>query len=346
MTKVSRRATFAATLALAMGAFTACGSEDPDTTAAPAEGESTESTESTDSTDLPVVQFGATTNPSSIGTVAAVIEQENLDEACGIQLEFTQFSPDAADIALLSGQTNVGYFGYNSWAGSPDKLDRLRMIAPLQAEHGTLYVPEGSSAQTLEDLKGKKIALLPPVSGQYQDFRLLVAKMGMSLEEDFSPVTGPPPAIEAFLRRGEVDAAILFEPNATNLERSGGFRPIFSLNEQWESLTGNPLYMLGVSANADWLEDGHDAEAACAVEAVRGATRMLAEDPSVYEGLSDILGAEDAAHLEALTENLGSIYTPETAEEAEEAIKAQLDEAAELGVIPSAPDTVFTPVEG
>lgn len=334
--RISRPAAFVAGLGLALGALTGCGSEDPGSTAAP-DGENAE---------LPVVRFGATTNPSSIGTVAAVIDERNLDEACGIQMEFSQFSPDAADIALLSGQTDVGYFGYNSWAGSADKLDRLRMLAPLQAEHGTLYVPEDSSAQSLEDLKGKKIALLPPVSGQYQDFKLLVAKMGMDLEKDFSPVTGPPPAIEAFLRRGEVEAAILFEPNATNLERSGGFRPIFGLNEQWESLTGNPLYMLGVSANAGWLEAGHEEEAACAVEAVREATTLLAEDPSVYEGLSDILGAKDDAHLQTLTENLGSIYTPQAAEEAEEAVKAQLDEAAELGVIPNAPDTVFTPLEG
>lgn len=337
--KVSRRATFVAGVGFAaLGMLSGCGSEEPDEGAAGAAGN--------DGGPLPVVRFGATTSPSSIGTVAAVIRDRGLAEDCGIQMEFSEFSPDAADIALLSGQTNVGYFGYNSWAGSPDKLNRLTMLAPLQAEHGTLYVPESSTAKTLEDLKGKKIAVLPPVSGQYQDFKMLVAKMGMDLEKDFSPVTGPPPAIEAFLRRGEVDAAILFEPNATNLERSGGFRPIFSLNEQWQSITGDPLYMLGVSANTAWLEDGHEEEAACAAEAVREATTLLAEDPSVYEGLSDILGAEDDAHLKALTENLGSIYTPETAEEAEEAVLAQLEEAARLGVIPSAPENVFASLEG
>lgn len=294
---------------------------------------------------LPVVKFGATQNPSSIGTVAAVIKQEKLDEECGVTIKPTAFSPDAADIALLSGQTNMGYFGYNSWAGSEEKLQKLAMLAPLQAEHGTLFVPEDSTAQSLEDLKGKKIALLPPVSGQYQDFNLLVAKMGHSLENDFKPVTGPPPAIEAFLKRGEVAAAILFEPNATNLALAGGFRPLFKLTDQWEEITGDPLYMLGISANKKWLS-GHEKEADCVVSAVHKATEMLATDPSVYEDLQDILGAKDQEHLAELTKNLGEIYTYDTADEAAPAIDKQLKEAAKLGLIPAVPDPIFSSTGG
>lgn len=293
---------------------------------------------------LSVVRFGATQNPSSIGTVAEVIKAKKLDEQCGITMEVSRFSPDAAEVALLSGQMDVGYFGYNSWAGSKQKLQKLDMLAPLQAEHGTLFVPEDSSARTLEDLKGKKIALLPPVSAQHQDFAMLVGKMGLDLKKDFKAVTGPPPAIEAFLKRGEVDAAVLFEPNATNLMVGGGYRPIFKLNEKWQELTGNPLYMLGVSASSAWL-DGHEAEARCAVSAVHKATEMLANDPSVYEDLRDKLKAKSDKHLSELAENLGAIYTFESAQEAEGSIRNQLEVAEELGLIPAVPDTIFTRLE-
>lgn len=289
----------------------------------------------------PVVRFGATQNPSSIGTVAELIKSEQLDEQCGITMEISYFSPDAADVALLSGQTDVGYFGYNSWASSPEKLHKLDMLAPLQAEHGTLFVPENSPAKSLEDLKGKKLALLPQVSGQYQDFKMLVAKMGMDLERDFEPVTGPPPAIEAFLKRGQVAGAILFEPNATNLEQEGGYRPLFKLTEKWQELTGNPLYMLGIAANSAWL-DQHKSDAQCAASAVRKATDMLANDPSVFEGLKQTLKAHDDEHLAELTKNLGAIYTPESAEEAAGPIMEQLEEAKQLGMIPAVPERIFT----
>ena len=292
---------------------------------------------------LTEVTFGATHTPSSIGTVAALMKEHKFAEKCGVAVEFREFGPEEADIALLSGQTNIGYFGYNSWAGSNEKLQKLAILAPLQAEHGTLFVPEDSPVQSLEDLRGKRIGMLASVSGQYQDFNLLAAEMGFDLEEDFEVVTGPPPGVEAFLKRGEVDAAILFEPNSTRLMLEGGFRPLFSLTEKWESLTGRPLYMLGISANQAWLE-GNEKAAACVVSAVRQATDMLANDPSVYEGMEEVLGATSPQHLEQLAENLGKIYTPGSPEETEDGIRAQLEKAAEFGVLPEVPDEIFTPL--
>lgn len=297
--------------------------------------------DSTSSSGDAVVNFGATQNPSSIGTVAALIKKEGYDTDCGVDLKISAFSPDAADIALLSGRTDVGYFGYTSWAGSSEKSSKLTMLAPLQAEHGVLFVPKDSPAKSLEDLKGKKIALLPPVSGQYQDFNLLVAKMGMNLKKDFSPVTGPPPAIEAFLKRGTVDAAILFEPNATKLELGGGYRPIFKLTDEWKKLTGNPLYMLGISANSSWYKT-HKKEASCVVEAVHKATNQLATDPAVFNGLKDVLQVKDDSALKEYATNLAAIYTPQTSEQAEPAVEEQLNEAKKLGLIPAVPNPVFT----
>ena len=316
-------------------ALAACGGGSGD--------EATDSGDGGGSDSLTEVTFGATQLPSSIGTVAAVMKENGFAEECGVALEFREFAPEEADIALLSGQTDIGYFGYNSWAGSAEKLQKLAMLAPLQAEHGTLFVPEDSPVKELEDLRGKRIGMLASVSGQYQDFNLLTAEMGFDLEQDFEVVTGPPPGVEAFLKRGEVDAAIIFEPNATRLLVEGGFRPVFSLTEQWESLTGDPLYMLGISANRAWL-DGNEAAASCVVDAVRQATDMLATDPSVYEGLKDVLGATTPEHLDTLAEDMAKIYTPQSAEEAEEAIRAQLEKAAEHGIVPEVPDEIFTQV--
>jgi alpha-glucuronidase len=53
-------------------------------------------------------------------------------------------------------------------------------------------------------------------------------------------------------------------------------------------------------------------------------------------------GATSLEQLDQLAENLSKIYTPETAEEVEDAIRAQLEEAAELGVVPEVSDEIFT----
>lgn len=294
---------------------------------------------------MPVVTFGTTQDPSSIGTVVAVIENRALDEQCGIDIQPQYFSPDAVQIALLSGRTDTAFFGYNSWAKSEEAQTRLSLLAPLQTEHSSLIVPEDSPVQSLEDLRGQRIAMLPPVSAQHQHFAELTALAGMNLNEDFQPVTGPPPAIEAFLQRGEVDAALVFEPNATNLLRGGGYRAVFRLNEEYQRVTGAPLHMLAVTANSRWLED-HGQEAECVVTAVREATRLLAEDPATFESVRSNVEAENDQHLSQIAENLGRIYVTEDAQQAEPEIRAQLEEAHRFGVIPGVPDQIFTPTQG
>ena len=94
MKKINKRILSAGIATAALAATTACGA---------VEGES-----GSDGS-LPVVKFAATAMPSSIGTVAAVIEAENLDEACGINLDPLSFAPDAAETA--AGSHRAGDIG-------------------------------------------------------------------------------------------------------------------------------------------------------------------------------------------------------------------------------------------
>lgn len=295
--------------------------------------------------EMPTVVFGATTTPSSIGTVAAVIQRHNLDTKNGVRFDIKHFSPANADIALLSGQTDVGYFSYVSWASSTEKQRKLDLLAPLQAEHSALLVQEDSPYHSLRDLIGKKIAILPPVSSQNNDFDLLLAKRGLSMKRDFHMVTGPPPALESFLKRGQVAASVLFEPNVTRVLATGNFRSLLTLNGNWKELTGNPLYMLAISANHEWAQ-AHPQAAAAAVQTVQDAITMLAQGGfQFYKGLADVLRLDTRKEIMIASKRMSAIYTPIPAAKAESEVRKQLEAAAQYGIIPEVPQQIFTPIK-
>lgn len=288
----------------------------------------------------PTVTFATSANPSSIGLLMSVIKDEHLDTKHGVNLDAKTYTPDQAETAVLTGQVDAGFFGYVSWAKSPQKMKNVDLLGPLQAEHGQLLVPPSSSVQSLEDLKGKKIASLGPVSGNYTDFALLAAKMGMNWETDFKHVTAPPPALASFLEGGQVDASIVYEPNATKMTSANQAREVLSANDKWKSLTGSPLYMLAVAANANFVSS-HKDQAKDVEAAVADAVHVLATDPSVYQKYRDTLKLS-GDQVNAVAKEMSAIYTDQSPKDAESAVKSQLALAAQLHIIPSAPDHVFT----
>lgn len=324
------RAVSALFAALAMVAVTGCGgSTSKSHTAA-----------SQPAAPVPTVTFATSANPSSIGLVVAVIKAEHLDTANGINLDPKVYTPDQAETALLTGQVEAGFFGYVSWAGSPQKESKVALLAPLQAEHGSLVVSASSPYRTFAQLKGQKIASLGPVSANYTDFTLLAAKMGLNWQSDFDHISAPPPGLVAFLKSGQVAASILYEPTATTLVSTGAYRSVVTANAQWEALTGAPLYMLATAANASFARQ-HPALAKKVAATVSKAVSELATERQLYSENSGILGLKSPAQIQAVGQAMSAIYTPESASQAEPAVAKQLALAARLGIIPSAPSHVF-----
>ena len=314
---------------LGLTALSACGGTSGTTSSPPAGGSSAP---------LPVT-FATSSNPSSIGLLAAVIKAQHLDTKNGVTLDEKTYSPDQAETALLTGQVNTGFFGYVSWAATPAKQSKISLLTPIQAEHGSLLVKADSPYKTLGDLKGRKIASLGPVSANYTDFELLAAKLGFNWKNDFQVISAPPPALVSFLEGGQVDASIVYEPTASRLLAGGKYRSVADGNQAWMQQTGQPLYQLALAANSDW-KAGHTKEVKGLTAAVNEAVTILSKDTSVYSQFAGILELQGSALQEAQT-RMPKIYTPATAGMAETAVEDQLQLAAKLGIIPSAPKTVF-----
>jgi hypothetical protein len=96
--------------------------------------------------------------------------------------------------AVLQGDMEFGiaqsdrqyqaYHGVAEWAESGPQTD-LRAVFSIHAEPITLVVSEGSRVRNIEDLRGKRINLGNPGSGQLQNSRDVLSAAGLS-EDDIS----------------------------------------------------------------------------------------------------------------------------------------------------------------
>ncbi|NET40366.1 MAG: TAXI family TRAP transporter solute-binding subunit, partial [Cyanothece sp. SIO1E1] len=76
----------------------------------------------------------------------------------------------------------------------------VQAIAPLFPEMFHLIAAADSGIETVSDLQGKRVALMPQGSGSYHLFWPLSQHYGLSAT-DFEPVLLPPTAAQAALRR-------------------------------------------------------------------------------------------------------------------------------------------------
>lgn len=288
------------------------------------------------------VSFGASAGTSAIGLLANVIKGEGIDTEHGLDMQMSEFAPDQAEQAILTGQVDTGFFALVSWAKVQNEGEDIALLAPLLQNHGAVLVANDSDVQSFEDLQGRRIATLSPVSGLYTSMQVLAAELGLSWEDDFEVISGPPPGLVAFLENGDVDAIVHFEPTVSQLLATGDYRVVMTPSETWREETGEPLFMLGVAAQQSWVDENPEA-ARRVVETINDATTRLSEDPSLIEKYQEALQLSDE-EIEIAKERMSGIYIPEPAEELSEDVQMILDRSVELGVIDDYPTPVFAEI--
>lgn len=285
------------------------------------------------------VSFGASALPSSIGLLAAIIEDNEMDAAHGLDLEFSEFAPDQAEQAVLTGQVDTGFFPVVSLGEVRAEGEDVVFLRPLQANHGALVVRDEDPYESLEDLVGERVGTLDPVSGIYTSMQVLAAEIDLDWEGDFEVISGPPPGLISFLETGEVEAIVHFEPNVSRLVATGDYRSIMVPTEEWEELTGQPLFMLGVAARESWVEDN--------TEAARRLVALFDELLGEIEGNPELLGEYqeelelDDEAMEIVEERMPGIYITDDAEAVSDNVDYILERSVELGILDEVPDRVF-----
>ncbi|MBZ7926152.1 taurine ABC transporter substrate-binding protein [Ensifer adhaerens] len=161
-----------------------------------------------------------------VGPFVAAIADGRFDAAAkevGYTIDWRQFS-SAGDIttALASGDVPIGVLGSTGTASAATRGVDLQLFWILDniGQSEALVAREGSGIETPADLKGKKVAV-PFVSTSH--FHLLV---GMNKIWNIDPrkveiLNLKPPQIVAAWQRGDIDAAYVWPPALSEIQKTG-----------------------------------------------------------------------------------------------------------------------------
>jgi NitT/TauT family transport system substrate-binding protein len=282
------------------------------------------------------VIFGTSAGGSAMGLVTSVVKRHGLDLQHGVDLDLKPFDPADGEKAVVIGTLEVGIFVPVSWAIVNDEGQDVSFLAPIYRNHGAVLVRTDAPYQTMADLRGKKIATLGQISGLYTSMQVLMRELGLDWEHDFELFSGPAPALAAALERGDVEAAVPFEPNSSLLLATGKYRELLNPNEAWRQLTGSPMFLVGLAARQQWIDQNLDT--ARAVKAtVLDATRYIREHPDVFDEEREALGIQSEAHLALVKQRMADIYLGEPDAALVRSIEEIVDRSVELGIVPAKP---------
>ncbi|HEV7307052.1 taurine ABC transporter substrate-binding protein [Ensifer sp.] len=161
-----------------------------------------------------------------VGPFVAAIADGRFDAAAkeaGYSIDWRQFS-SAGDIttALASGDVPIGVLGSTGTASAATRGVELQLFWILDniGQSEALVARDGSGIETPADLKGKKVAV-PFVSTSH--FHLLV---GMNKVWNIDPreveiLNLKPPQIVAAWQRGDIDAAYVWPPALSEIQKTG-----------------------------------------------------------------------------------------------------------------------------
>ena len=287
----------------------------------------------------PTVVFASTTGATGLMTQA--IKRLDLEKKYDVKLDAKILDPAAAEKAVLLRQADAGVFPVLTAADLRDKGQDIVLFAPLLFIHIYLLVWKDSPAQTLADLKGKKIGVLDKVSGSYRGCQLVAARAGLDFERDFQPVTGPPPALVTFLQRRQVDALAIHEPIVSKLLAEGSFRAVLGLDDEWKKSGKSDWLFTGVGAHRDWLTKNR-ALAKRLADMVTDAERQLSRTPDLFEAEAEFLGLKTRAEIDLVRQRMPRFYPPEWNETVVAGALDAVREAARLGQIKQVPQELLT----
>lgn len=169
----------------------------------------------------------------------AVALDKGIYDSLGLDLRLEHFfSPVERDAALQGGVLDGAVTDYTSAALL--NAAQLPIVLDMKCDGAfRLIVGQGKSIATLQDLRGKRLALSSNTVIEYTTDKLL-AQAGIAPEEVEKVEIVKIPLRLEMLRNGEVDAAVLPEPFAT-MALESGLTSLISTKELGINLTGIAL---------------------------------------------------------------------------------------------------------
>lgn len=287
--------------------------------------------------------LAARVEDTQAGTAGAVIRPISEQHGLVGDLDLTYVAgtgPGDVQNKLLSGALDVASMGPLGAAVAAEAGADLVLFSVSLNNHVRWLVPENSPHRTVADLRGKKIATPPNNSDAFRSTQLALAVNGSDFTADHQLFPGAVLAGLALFDRGDVDAIVTIEPNATRLVGKGA-RQIATVGELWADGTGedpNTLFLNGQGATREWVDANRETAAAIARLRME-AHRIIHDRPAVLAELHEAYGipAEEKAAIELLPTRLRDIYPLEWGEGVFAGLRHQIEVAQQVGLVTAAP---------
>ena len=162
----------------------------------------------TPETSLPVIIVG-TAVPSSNDLAARIIKKMGWDKEEGYVLEQRNIAIEATVPAMIGGAVDIiGMTPLTALATiNPEKP--IKIIANGNIVSCPFFVSSDSTAQSWQDLRGKKLGMTAETGPSYNMTRMAFKlKEGIDINKEFQVSHSPTQELIARLVRGEVDAAL------------------------------------------------------------------------------------------------------------------------------------------
>lgn len=216
------------------------------------------------------------------------------EKATGWTIEWRTFASGTDVIAAMaSGDVKVAELGSSPLAIAASQGVELQMFMLSYAigESESLIAHNGSGIATVEDLKGKRVAV--PV-GSTAHFSLMgaIAHAGLT-EADVTIISMPPDQIAAAWEQGTVDAAFIWPPVQTQLLETGTRIVGADKTAEW----GYPTFNAWV-ANTQFAAE-HQSELVAFAKAMDAANQVYLNDKAGWT--ADNENVKEIANLTGAT---------------------------------------------
>ena len=188
-----------------------------------------------------------------------VILAKHLNSMNGFKIKplFFTTTLDLAN-AIAHGDIDVAIIPAEFVAKLREHGSDVIIIAVDFYQNQAIIVQGKENIGSIEQLRGKKVAVFKP-TGTYAMFRAYMgAVYGIDPEKDFVLVNAPPPQIVQAFARGDVDAAVIWEPFVSKLVADYGGKILVTYQElwsKWSSHVGVNGVMIVYAARAKWAQE-------------------------------------------------------------------------------------------
>lgn len=191
----------------------------------------------------------------------------------GVDAELVEFKSGTDLIkAIVGGQVDTGVLGFTNAVAWASKGADLKVIGGAQHGYHAIVVREETGIKDVAGLKGKTLASQTEGSTADTVLKGVVLKQAGLKPDDVNIMGVSPQVAVQSLAAKRVDAAFLFEPQATIAQLTAPVKQIYEIGEVW------PFPCMVVITSGDNLKKRKD-EIWKSLDAQREAITMLQKQP-------------------------------------------------------------------